>query len=107
MTTSTEICQAAAALRGFVGFNIKTGQMLLRFSEDSFGLDVPPGTIVPTDEFVWRLESDGLSRLDRARLSWLQGQRIDERLGFSQALHLYLRRADLPEITAQRQAIAT
>ncbi|HBO0580995.1 TPA: DUF2025 family protein, partial [Pseudomonas aeruginosa] len=33
--TSTDICQAADALKGFVGFNRKTGRYIVRFSEDS------------------------------------------------------------------------
>ena len=36
----TGICAAADQLQGFVGFNLKTGQHIVRFSEDSFGLDV-------------------------------------------------------------------
>ena len=51
--TSAQICQAADQLQGFVGYNAKTEQYLLRFSEDSFGLDVPADTITPTCEYVW------------------------------------------------------
>lgn len=39
-TTSTFICQAADQLKGFVGLNRKTGQYIVRFSEDAFGMDV-------------------------------------------------------------------
>lgn len=35
------ICAAAERLYGFVGFNAKTGRHIVRFSEDSCGLDVP------------------------------------------------------------------
>ena len=52
--TSTDICQAADALKGFVGFNRKTGRYIVRFSEDSFGMDVADDSITPTSEFVWR-----------------------------------------------------
>ena len=38
--TSAGICAAADQLQGFVGFNLKTGRHIVRFSEDSFGLDV-------------------------------------------------------------------
>ena len=63
-----------------VGFNAKTGQYLLRFSEDSFGLDVPAETITPTCEYVWQADEGELMRLDRQRLAWLQEQRIDDRV---------------------------
>lgn len=103
--TSTQICQAADQLQGFVGFNAKTGQYLLRFSEDSFGLDVPADTITPTCEHVWCDDGDGLMRLDRQRLAWLQDQRIDERVNISDPLRIYLRRSDLPEIRAERRRL--
>ncbi|RMH86777.1 DUF2025 family protein [Pseudomonas sp. AOB-7] len=104
--SSAQICQAADQLQGFVGFNAKTGQYLLRFSEDSFGLDVPAETITPTCEYVWHAEADGLMRLDRQSLAWLQEQRIDERVNLGEALRLYLRRSDLPEIRAERRRLA-
>lgn len=103
--SSAQICQAADRLQGFVGFNAKTGRYLLRFSEDSFGLDVPAETITPTCEYVWHAEADGLMRLDRQRLAWLQEQRIDERVKLGEVLRLYLRRSDLPEIRAQRRRL--
>lgn len=104
--TSTLICQAADQLQGFVGFNAKTGQYLLRFSEDSFGLDVPAETITPTSEYVWQAYDTGLMRLDRQRLAWLQEQRIDDRVNLSEPLRVYLRRSDLPEIRAERRPLA-
>lgn len=103
--TSTQICQAADQLQGFVGFNAKTGQYLLRFSEDSFGLDVPADSITPTSEYVWRDEGNGLMHLDRQRLAWLQVQRIDERVNLNEPLRIYLRRSDLPEIRAERRCL--
>ena len=33
--TSASICEAADQLQGFVGFNARTGQHIVRFSEDS------------------------------------------------------------------------
>jgi Protein of unknown function (DUF2025) len=104
--TSAQICQAADQLQGFVGFNAKTGQYLLRFSEDSFGLDVPAETITPTCEHVWQADDAGLMRLDRQRLAWLQEQRIDDRVNLSEPLRVYLRRNDLPEIRAERRPLA-
>ena len=46
--TSELICQAADQLHGFVGLNRKTGQYIVRFSEDSFGMDVADDGIIPT-----------------------------------------------------------
>lgn len=103
--TSTQICQAADQLQGFVGYNAKTGQYLLRFSEDSFGLDVPADTITPTCEYVWSTDDGKLMRLDRQRLGWLQEQRIDDRVNLSEPLRVYLRRSDLPEIRAERRRL--
>jgi hypothetical protein len=97
--TSNQICEAADQLQGFVGFNAKTGQYLLRFSEDSFGLDVPAETITPTCEYVWSQDQD------RQRLGWLQEQNIDERVNITEPLRVYLRRRDLPEIRAQRRRL--
>jgi hypothetical protein len=46
--TSASICAAADLLQGLVGFNAKTGRYIVRFSEDSFGLDVLEQSITPT-----------------------------------------------------------
>jgi hypothetical protein len=46
--TSELICQAADQLHGFVGLNRKTGQYIVRFSEDAFGMDVADDGIIPT-----------------------------------------------------------
>lgn len=104
--TSTQICLAADQLQGFVGFNAKTRQHLLRFSEDSFGLDVAADSITPACEYVWCATDERLMRLDRQRLAWLQEQHVDERVKFSEPLRIYLRRSDLPEIRAERRAIS-
>ncbi|MNG24047.1 hypothetical protein D3C84_1087250 [compost metagenome] len=103
--TSADICAAADALQGFVGFNEKTGQHIVRFSEDSFGLDVPGESITPTSEFVWAHLPGGLMRLSRERLRLLAAQNIDERLQLGEARHLYLRRSDLREISAERRVL--
>lgn len=101
--TSAGICAAADQLQGFVGFNLKTGQHIVRFSEDSFGLDIAEGSITPTSEFVWEADSAELMTLKRDRLRMLVALRIDERLAISEPLRVYLRREDLPEIAAVRQ----
>ena len=101
--TSAGICAAADQLQGFVGFNLKTGQHIVRFSEDSFDLDVAEQSITPTSEFVWQAADDAeLMTLKRERLRLLVELRIDERLAISEPLRVYLRRDDLPEISAVR-----
>ncbi len=104
-TTSISICAAADQLQGFVGFNAKTGRYIVRFSEDSFGLDVLEQSITPTCEFVWRSVEADLMHLDRARLQLLLEQNIDDRLNISEPLRVYMRRADLPQISAQRRRL--
>lgn len=100
--TSSDICNAAERLKGFVGFNRKTGKYLVRFSEDSFGLDVAEDSIVPACEFVWATHHADFMTLSRECLQILQAQNINERLELGEALLTYLRRTDLPEIRAQR-----
>jgi hypothetical protein len=102
-TTSSAICAAADALQGLVGFNAKNGAHIVRFSEDSFGLDVPEDTIQPCAEFVWQPLKGELMTLSRERLGLLLEQRIDDRLNISEPLRVYLRRSDLPEIIAERR----
>ena len=104
-TTSISICAAADQLQGFVGFNAKTGRYIVRFSEDSFGLDVLAQCFTPTCEFVWRSVEADLMHLDRARLQLLLEQNIDDRLNISEPLRVYMRRADLPQISAQRRRL--
>lgn len=101
--TSASICEAADRLQGFVGFNAKTGQHLVRFSEDSFGLDVPEQSITPTCEFVWQAAAGELMTLRRERIQLLLDQRIDDRLNIGEPLRVYMRRQDLPEISAERR----
>lgn len=101
--TSAGICAAADQLQGFVGFNRKSGRHIVRFSEDSFGLDVAEDSIIPTSEFVWHAaDNSALMTLKRERLRLLVELRIDERLAISEPLRVYLRRDDLPEISAVR-----
>lgn len=83
--TSTDICQAADALKGFVGFNRKTGRYIVRFSEDSFGMDVADDSITPTSEFVWSSVRDDVMRLGREQLQILLEQNINERLNIGVA----------------------
>jgi hypothetical protein len=101
--TSASICAAADDLKGFVGFNSKTGQHLVRFSEDSFGLDVVESSITPTCEFVWVQVEGDLMTLSRDCLQLLLNQNIDDRLNLAPELHVYMRRHDLPEIRAERR----
>lgn len=101
--TSADICTAADHLQGFVGFNKKTAQYIVRFSEDSFGLDILESSIEPTSEFVWRLQAGEHMRLDRTRIQLLLDQHIDERLNISTPIQLYMQRVDLPEIIAERR----
>ena len=84
--TSTDICQAADALKGFVGFNRKTGRYIVRFSEDSFGMDVADDSITPTSEFVWSSVRDDVMRLGREQLQILLEQNINERLNIGEPL---------------------
>jgi hypothetical protein len=101
--TSASICTAAENLKGFVGFNTKTGQHLVRFSEDAFGLDVVESSITPTCEFVWVQVDGDLMTLSRDCLQLLLDQNIDDRLNLAPELHVYMRRRDLPEIRAERR----
>lgn len=103
--TSELICQAADQLKGFVGFNRKTGQHIVRFSEDSFGMDVADDNITPTHEFVWQRGGDETSTLKRELIQLLLDQNIDDRINISESLRVYMRRQDLPEIVALRSLV--
>ncbi len=104
-TTSTFICQAADQLKGFVGLNRKTGQYIVRFSEDAFGMDVADDGIIPTCEFVWAPVADGTMALSRERIQLLLDQNIDDRINLCEPLRVYMARSDLPEIVAVRQLV--
>ena len=100
--TSQDICNAADQLNGFVGYHGKRGVHIVRFSEDAFGMDVADDSITPCSEFVWRRHDPHSMALCRQRLELLLGQHVDDRLNIGEALRIYLKRVDLPEIIAQR-----
>lgn len=103
--TSQLICQAADNLKGFVGLNRKTGQYLVRFSEDSFGMDVADDGIIPTSEFVWAPLSDTTMTLKRELIQLLLDQHIDERINISEPLRVYMSKVEVPEIIAVRSLV--
>jgi len=100
--TSADICQAADCLQGFVGFNGKSGKHIVRFSEDSFGMDVADTSITPASEFVWQTVDNELMTLKRELIQLLLDQNINDRLAVTEPLLAYMRRRDLPEIQAER-----
>ena len=100
--TSADICQSADRLQGFVGFNRKSGRYIVRFSEDSFGMDVADNSITPASEFVWQPIDNQLMSLKRELIQLLLDQNINDRLAITEPLLVYMRRQDLPEIQAQR-----
>ncbi len=103
--TSQDICTAADQLQGFVGFHGKRGEHIVRFSEDSFGMDVADDSITPCSEFVWRPLSEARMSLCRKRLALLLEQHVDGRLQIGEPLRIYLQRTDLPEIVAERSLL--
>jgi hypothetical protein len=105
-TTSSTICDAADDLAGFVGYHHKAQRYIVRFSEDSFGMDVSDDGIIPTCEFVWTPVEHELMTLSRERLQLLLEQNIDDRLRISEPLRVYMRRVDLPEIVVERRVKA-
>ena len=100
--TSSDICEAAEQLEGFVGYHHKIGRYIVRFSEDSFGMDVTDESIMPTREFVWQAQAGRQMLLDRERLQLLFDQNIDSRLCITEPLRIYVRRQDLPPIRVER-----
>ncbi|AMB87786.1 hypothetical protein AWM79_21885 [Pseudomonas agarici] len=105
--TSELICQAADQLQGFVGLNRKTGRYLVRFSEDSFGMDVADDAIIPACEFVWLPTGQEAMYLSRERVQFLLDQNIDERIQITEPLRVYMRRVEIPEIAAHRRVLNT
>ncbi|MGY2376702.1 DUF2025 family protein [Pseudomonas sp. SDO524_S393] len=103
--TSELICQAADQLQGFVGLNRKTGQYLVRFSEDAFGMDVADDGIIPTTEFVWLPAAGQAMTLSRERIQLLLDQNIDERIHITEPLCVYMRRVEIPQIVALRRLV--
>jgi hypothetical protein len=105
-TTSSAICEAADDLAGFVGYHHRAQRYIVRFSEDSFGMDVSNDSIIPTCEFVWVPVEHELMTLSRERLQLLLEQNIDDRLRIGEPLRVYMRRVDLPEIVVERRVKA-
>jgi hypothetical protein len=101
--TSSTICDAADLLKGFVGYHHKADRYIVRFSEDAFGMDVADDSITPANEFVWNAGHGRLMTLKRESVQLLLEQNIDDRLNVTEPLRVYVRRLDLPEITAVRQ----
>ncbi|SEN38431.1 Protein of unknown function [Pseudomonas sp. ok272] len=103
--TSELICQAADQLNGFVGFNRKTARYIVRFSEDSFGMDVADDAIIPASEFVWASGDGSTMTLKRELIRVLLEQNIDDRINITEPLRVYMCREDVPEITARRSLV--
>lgn len=103
--TSQLICQAADDLKGFVGLNRKTGQYIVRFSEDSFGMDVADDGIIPTSEFVWAPATEQTMTLKRELIQLLLDQHIDERINIAEPLRVYMQKVEVPEIVAVRSLV--
>ena len=103
--TSQLICQAADLLNGFVGFNRKTARHIVRFSEDSFGMDVADDSITPTHEFVWQSGEADTMTLKRELIQLLLDQHVDDRLNITEPLRIYMQRQDVPEISAVRRCV--
>ncbi|MDB5997825.1 MAG: hypothetical protein JWP42_4961 [Pseudomonas sp.] len=103
--TSALICQAADQLKGFVGLNRKTGHYIVRFSEDSFGMDVADDGIIAASEFVWAAGPDQVMTLKRELIQLLLDQHIDERINITEPLRVYMNRREVPEISAVRSLV--
>ncbi|MFJ2539942.1 MULTISPECIES: DUF2025 family protein [unclassified Pseudomonas] len=103
--TSQLICQAADDLKGFVGLNRKTGQYIVRFSEDSFGMDVADDGIIPASEFVWAPASPQTMTLKRELIQLLLDQNVDDRLNITEPLRVYMHKREVPEIVAVRSLV--
>lgn len=103
--TSQLICQAADQLKGFVGLNRKTGHYIVRFSEDSFGMDVADDGIIPSSEFVWVAGPGAAMTLKREWVQLLLDQHIDDRINITEPLRVYMTRREVPEITAVRRLV--
>ena len=103
--TSQLICQAADDLKGFVGLNRKTGQYIVRFSEDSFGMVVADDGIIPASEFVWARASETTMTLKRELIQLLLDQHIDDRINITEPLRVYMSEVEVPEIVAVRSLV--
>ncbi|MBC3776181.1 DUF2025 family protein [Pseudomonas sp. SWRI99] len=103
--TSQLICQAADDLKGFVGLNRKTGQYIVRFSEDSFGMDVADDGIIAASEFVWAPVSASTMTLKRELIQLLLDQHIDDRINITEPLRVYMSKVEVPQIVAVRSLV--
>ena len=103
--TSQDICAAADQLKGFVGFHRKLGKHIVRFSEDSFGMDVADDGIIPCAEFVWLPAPGQTMTLSRERIQLLLDQNIDDRINITEPLRVYMRRVEIPQISAMRSLV--
>ncbi|WP_434709785.1 DUF2025 family protein [Pseudomonas sp. R1-1] len=103
--TSQLICQAADDLKGFVGLNRKTGQYIVRFSEDSFGMDVADDGIIAASEFVWAPTTEQTMTLKRGLIQLLLDQHIDDRINITEPLRVYMSKVQVPEIVAVRSLV--
>lgn len=103
--TSELICQAADQLKGFVGLNRKTGQYIVRFSEDAFGMDVADDGIIALSEFVWASGPAPAMTLKRELIQLLMNQNIDERINITEPLRVYMNKREVPEIAAVRSLV--
>jgi Protein of unknown function (DUF2025) len=103
--TSQLICQAADDLKGFVGLNRKTGQYIVRFSEDAFGMDVADDGIIPASEFVWAPATERTMTLKRELIQLLLDQHIDDRINITEPLRVYMSKVQVPEIVAVRSLV--
>ena len=68
-------------------------------------MDVPDDSITPACEFVWVAKTGGVMTLSRECLQILLDQNINDRLNLCDMLLVYLRRTDLPEISAERRRL--
>ncbi|MFC6338431.1 DUF2025 family protein [Pseudomonas sp. CCM 7891] len=103
--TSELICQAADQLNGFVGLNRKSGRYIVRFSEDAFGMDVADDGIIPSAEFIWQPLDQQTMTLSRAHIQLLLDQNIDDRINITEPLRVYMRRVEIPQISAVRSLV--
>ena len=103
--TSADICAAADQINGFVGFNAKAGHYIVRFSEDSFGMDVADDGIIPVNEFVWAPATAQTMTLKRELIQLLLDQNIDERINITEPLRVYMSRVEVPEIVSVRSLV--
>ncbi|MNV82085.1 hypothetical protein D3C71_1886880 [compost metagenome] len=77
----------------------------MRFSEDSFGMDVADDGIIPVSEFVWAAGPGQVMTLKRELIQLLLDQNIDDRINITEPLRVYMNRREVPEISAVRSLV--